>query len=91
MPVRAYELIDTKESVERPVLDLIETFEDGLDHYFKQDWYKALDLFERSESMELHFKGRNTTPSMVFMERCRHFMEQPPKKDWDGVWKMVTK
>ena len=91
VPVRAYELIDTKESVERPVLDLIETFEDGLDHYFKQDWYKALDLFERSESMELHFKGRNTTPSMVFMERCRHFMEQPPKKDWDGVWKMVTK
>ena len=91
VPVRVYELIDIKESVERPVLDLIETFENGLDHYFKRDWDKALDLFEKSESMELHFKGRNTTPSIVFMERCRHFMEQPPKQDWDGVWKMVTK
>ena len=91
IPVRAYELMDTKDSIDRPVLDLIETFEDGLDHYFKQDWDKALDLFKKSESMELHFEGRNTTPSVVFLDRCKHFKEEPPEKDWDGVWKMVTK
>ena len=55
------------------------------------DWIIISNEIEKSESMELHFKGRNTTPSIVFMERCRHFMEQPPKQDWDGVWKMVTK
>jgi adenylate cyclase len=91
IPVRVYELMDTKDSIERPVLDLIETFEDGLDHYFKQEWDKALNLFEKSESMELHFEGRNTTPSAVFMDRCKHFIEQPPEKNWDGVWRMVTK
>jgi adenylate cyclase len=70
---------------------LIKTFEDGLDHYYLQNWEKALALFKKSESMEDHFSGRNTTPSNVYIDRCIMFKESPPGKDWNGVWTMTSK
>ena len=41
IPVRAYELIDIKDQIKKTSLELIETFEKGLDYYFNQDWEKA--------------------------------------------------
>ena len=91
IPVRAYELIDTKDQVKKESLDLIEVFESGLDSYFNQDWDKALKHFESSNLLEDDFEGRNTNPSKVFIERCKYFIVNPPKSDWDGVWRMNTK
>jgi hypothetical protein len=25
------------------------------------------------------------------MERCQHFVVEPPPDDWDGVWKLTEK
>ena len=49
------------------------------------------DYFESSKLLEDDFEGRNTNPSKVFIERCKHFIVNPPESDWDGVWKMSTK
>ena len=44
-----------------------------------------------SKLLEEDFDGRNTNPSKVFIERCNHFIVNPPKSDWNGVWRMNTK
>jgi len=41
--------------------------------------------------LEDEFPTRPTTPSKVYIFRCNHFIENPPDKDWDGVWTMTTK
>jgi adenylate cyclase len=91
IPVKAYELIDKKEKIDQSSLELIETFENGLDYYFNQDWESALEFFEKSKLLELEFAGRNTNPSKVFISRCKHFIANPPVDTWDGVWRMNTK
>lgn len=30
-------------------------------------------------------------PSKVYLARCRHYIENPPPEDWDGVFVMTTK
>ena len=91
IPVKAYELIDAKDRIKKQSLDLIETFENGLDSYFNQDWEIALKYFESSNLLEDDFSGRNTNPSEVFIKRCNHFIANPPKRDWNGVWKINIK
>ena len=41
--------------------------------------------------MEKKFISRNTNPSLVYIERCRIFIENPPDENWDGVWTMTSK
>ena len=62
-----------------------------MDLYFQQKWDKALEQFKKSEKMEDHFESRNTTPSAVFIKRCKLFKSNPPGEDWDGVWTMTSK
>ena len=71
--------------------DLIKLFEQGIDHYFKQEWKIAVNKFKQAENLEDKFESRNTTPSQIYIERCEMFMKNPPEKDWDGVWKMTSK
>ena len=91
IPVKTYELIDTKDQINKKSLNLIETFEKGLDYYFNQDWENALEYFQRSIELEDNFIGRNTNPSNVFIKRCSHFLKNPPNNDWNGVWRMTSK
>jgi adenylate cyclase len=91
IPVKTYELIDTKNQINKKSLELIETFEKGLDYYFNQDWENALQYFQRSIQLEDKFTGRNTNPSAVFIKRCEHFLLNPPKNNWNGVWRMTSK
>ena len=91
VPVKVYELIDRKGTVEKKNLDLIKEFEKGIDLYFQQKWDAAIQQFTKTEIMEDHFTSRNTTPSAVFINRCKLFKENPPGDDWNGVWTMATK
>ena len=91
IPIKGYELIQSKDKINKNSIELIEVFEKGLDHYFNQEWTAALKLFEKSAKLEDDFSGRNTNPSKVFIERCNYFKENPPEPNWDGVWKMTAK
>ena len=55
-----------------------EYFCQGMEHYRKQDFEKACTLFELG--------AENDPPSQVYLSRCRHFQQEPPTPDWDGVW-----
>lgn len=51
---------------------------------------RGLSLFQQgafSQALEL-FTGaaESDPPSVVFRDRCRHFIEHPPPPGWDGLW-----
>ena len=91
IPVKVYELVSEKNNADNESINLIRTFEKGLDHYFQKDWDSAIKYFEKANSLEDHFDSRNTTPSSVYIDRCTMFKENPPDDDWDGVWAMTSK
>ena len=91
IPVKVYELVSEKSNADNESINLIRTFEKGLDHYFQKDWDSAIKYFEKANSLEDHFDSRNTTPSSVYIDRCTMFKENPPDDDWDGVWAMTSK
>ena len=70
---------------------MVTLFEKGLDNYFNQKWDDAIKLFEKSNILEDNFSGRNTNPSLVFIERCNYLKKNPPDSKWNGVWKMTSK
>ena len=91
IPVKVYELVSAKKEVSTNNINLIRTFEKGIDYYFKKEWENAIISFKESESLEDRFESRNTTPSNVYIERCTMFLNNPPDDDWDGVWAMTSK
>ena len=91
IPVKVYELVSEKGEILSDNINLIKLFEEGIDHYFKQEWKIALNKFQQSENLEDKFESRNTTPSQIYIQRCKMFINNPPGKDWDGVWKMTSK
>ena len=66
--------------------DIIEGFEKGLELYFKQKWDEAIKEFKKVLKLRA-----NDGPSKVFIKRCETFKQNPPEKDWNGVWTMKTK
>ena len=56
IPIKSYELIETKNDITKESLDLIEKFEKGLDQYFKKEWDSAIELFEQSRLLEKMFE-----------------------------------
>jgi adenylate cyclase len=79
VPVAIYELdkaLDNK---------LIDRFAEALAFYRSNNFTEALALFVTLE------KEYNDKVSLVFSERCREFLKNPPSPDWDGVYVAKTK
>ena len=85
-PVVVYESLDHYHG--QALLDgpAINDFERGTRLYFEADWRHAALAFE--SALE---RAPNDEPSRIYLGRCRHYIEQPPSSDWDGVWTMETK
>lgn len=64
-----------------------------LDHFAQgRRLYKLME-FEQARN---HFAAAlkidpNDGPSKVYFARCKHYMENPPPEDWDGVFIMTSK
>lgn len=91
LPVRVYELLAEKGELDDNTIEMLKLFHKGLELYNNQKWGEALNKFEASAVMEDEFPFRPTTPSKVYIIRCKHFKENPPDKDWDGIWKLTAK
>ena len=61
-------------------------YNDGLKLYKSRKWQEALDKFKKA----LEIKP-NDGPSKLYIERCEHFLENPPPGDWDGVFRHTSK
>lgn len=67
----------------RQVLDL---FAQGRKLYKLMEFEAARKYFAKALQVD-----PDDGPSKVYYARCKHYIENPPPEDWDGVFVMKTK
>lgn len=85
-PVRVYEVLDLRGATDPLLLRAVERFHDGLARYRERDFAAAITDFE--DALAIH---PGDQPSRIFIDRCKHFLDQPPPGSWDGVWRLKEK
>jgi len=85
-PVAVFEVLGRKGQSAETALQAVEVFHDGLARYRALDFAAAIERFEQALAIR-----PDDGPSKAYIERCKHFIEQPPPDDWDGVWRMKEK
>lgn len=86
-PVAVYEGLDHYgEEKLQQYQPAMTTFAEGLVHYRERQWLSAITCFNEV----LRLKPEDG-PGRLYMERCHHYIDQPPAEDWGGVWTMTTK
>ncbi len=86
-PVAIHEILDyhTEESYPQ-MIDALRHFKSGLVKYRQQKWDDAMGEFNEVLALNDHDKA-----AKMYIERCEHFIANPPGDDWDGVWVMESK
>jgi adenylate cyclase len=86
-PVAIYEILDYHTDASYPQMtDALRLFKAGLMKYRKQEWPAAIAEFSEVLSLNDHDKS-----AKLYIERCKHFIANPPGAEWDGVWVMESK
>jgi len=86
-PVGVYEVLDYHTPETFPdMMDVINYFGDGIIHYRKRAFPKAIRQFE-----EALRRNPSDKLSRTYIDRCRLLLDNPPPEDWHGVWEMHEK
>jgi len=65
---------------------VLEWFAEGRKHYKLMQFEEARDCFAKALTLD-----PEDGPAKVYLARCKHYIENPPSEDWDGVFVMKTK
>lgn len=65
---------------------LLEMFSEGRKHYKLMRFREAHDYFVKALKVD-----PKDGPSELYRRRCKHYLENPPPEDWDGVFVRETK
>lgn len=84
-PLRIYEILQQKEDASVKIYEIRDLFEKGLNFYRRQNWDKAELAFRTC------VERYNDMPSVIFLDRIRHFRKNPPPEKWDGVFELKVK
>jgi adenylate cyclase len=84
MPI--YELVSFKDEINKNQKKLYKYYDAGLRYYFDQNWSKALNYFSTVTKYQ-----PNDAPSRLMQARCLHYKDNPPPKDWNGVFVQTVK
>ncbi|MFH0921798.1 MAG: CHASE2 domain-containing protein [Fibrobacterota bacterium] len=91
-PITVFELIEEKGKIEPRVAEMVQIYLEALGFYKKQEWDKAIALFEKSLILEIErYPDQKTNPSKVYVARCHEFKLNPPGADWSGVYELTSK
>ncbi len=66
--------------------NILKLFAEGRKCYKLMDFKGARNCFKEALAID-----PNDGPSKVYFARCKHYIENPPPEDWDGVFVMQTK
>ena len=72
--------------VSKEKMDMLNFYNQGLDLYRGRKFQEAKEKFKKC--LEL---VPGDGPSEIYIERCDHFITNPPPQNWDGVFVMTTK
>ena len=79
-PVRVYEVLDYHSEESFPsLMEVVNHFREGREHYRKGDWDKVVKSFK--ECLKMHPKDKL---SNTYIEWCEAYKKNPPK-DWQGI------
>ncbi len=65
---------------------VLELFTEGRKCYKLMDFEGARKYFAKALKID-----KDDSPSKVYYARCKHYIDNPPPEDWDGVFVMQTK
>lgn len=65
---------------------VLELFSKGRKLYKLMEFDQAKEYFAQALKVD-----PDDGPSKVYYARCKHYIENPPPEDWDGVFVMNTK
>ena len=86
-PVGVYEVLDYHTDETFPnLMEVVNQFNNGIKHYRKQNWDRAVDAFNEALALNPDDKLART-----YIGRCEHWRKNPPAEDWDGIWIMTSK
>jgi adenylate cyclase len=85
-PVPVFELVALAGEELGPKGELIRHFEDGLRAYRNRDFELAIQYFQAAAEID-----PTDGPTLLYMERCRDYMVNPPPAEWDGVERRQVK
>ncbi|HEY3328325.1 MAG TPA: GAF domain-containing protein [Novimethylophilus sp.] len=86
-PVSVYEILAFHTDETFPnITELLGLFKDGLAAYRNRRWESAIRLFGECAALNPDDK-----PSQIYLERAQHLKQNPPARDWSGVWVMESK
>ncbi|MBT5635650.1 MAG: adenylate/guanylate cyclase domain-containing protein, partial [Gammaproteobacteria bacterium] len=85
-PVTVYDVIDRKNQTSGVMADVVPIYLQGLQKYKELDFVGAQQLFRKALTV-LETDG----PSITYVDRCQHFIDNPPADDWDRVWTHTEK
>ena len=94
IPVTTFELLGKKNKLCENLIRLKENFHLGISEYKKQNWDMAKHFFSNSlECEHIRYPGLKDkiNPSCIYLDRIKNFINNPPSKDWDGVFILKNK
>ncbi|MFW5770364.1 MAG: adenylate/guanylate cyclase domain-containing protein, partial [Spirochaetota bacterium] len=85
-PIKVFELMDTWGNLSDQMLEMRSKYNEGLKLFKERDWKKARAAF-RAALKIIPEDG----PSNTYDARCTEFIQTPPSKNWDGVYRLRSK
>ncbi len=85
-PSKIYEVIGIRGETTAEIEAVHRYFHDGLLCYKDKRWDAAMREFQQALRMIA-----TDRPSLLYLDRCRVYSQNPPPDDWDGVFDMQTK
>ncbi len=80
--VSVFEPLDCYPEAVRANLNRVRgAYQKGVRLYRQRQWNEAPFYFE-----QVLARCPDDTPSQLYINRCRYYLDEPPGEDWDGVW-----
>lgn len=86
-PVRIYEVVGLQsEPLDDAKKQIVEHYNKGREYYRNRQFARALGEFAQVVEIDKANKA-----AKLHLERCQHFIQNPPAEDWNGVWVLTEK
>jgi adenylate cyclase len=85
-PIRIYEVLDLVSDARPQLQELIALFNRGTTLFEARDWRQAGEAFSC-----ILKQMPNDGPSLLYLKRCRRFLDAPPDENQSGVFTITEK
>jgi adenylate cyclase len=85
-PVRIHELLETNADASEVLREQVNLFQKAHELFEQRAWTEAEKMFNRIVEM-----FPEDGPSLLYLNRCQQYLQNPPAHDWDGVFDINEK